>query len=347
MEIVFKATGYAVLVSLTAPAMAADKWLIQPIQAGQETVRYEKGVPTLDLELKDGVVQITPLPLDHGGLAFGVAVYNDGRQAANMGIENVTAQFSNGSVKILTREDLEKKAQNRAMWASIALAAAGGLAAAAAASQRNHYRSTFVTPRGTYRSYWSAPSAAGQFQATAIATGAGFGIASINNQLDQTLAALGEEVVQLTTIDPGESYAGRVVLAKIKPTALPARISLTVSWNGEVYPFNFQIAKRGTPAPSFTAITRTSDLTNFSPPSAPQPAAAVTTAALAVIQIPEGAASEGAVSGKKAVEEHNAPQSAPVLVNQSTVPATASGASSPVVQQVADPAKQPAVLPSA
>lgn len=263
MGATFRIAGCVALISISAPAIAADKWAIQPVPTGQETVRYDKGVPTLDLEMKDGVVQITPLPLDHGSLSFGVAVYNDGRQPVNMGTENVSVQFGTIPVPVFTRETLEKKAKNRAMWASIALAAAGGLAAYGAASQRNHYRSTFVTPRGTYRSHWSGPSAAGQIQAAAIAAGTGVGIASINNQLDRTLAELGDEIVQTTTVDPGESYAGRIVLAKIKPSKLPARVQVTVNWNGEAYPFTFQIAKRGTVAPLFTAITRQSDLTDF------------------------------------------------------------------------------------
>jgi hypothetical protein len=108
------------------------------------------------------------------------------------------------------------------------------------------------------------PSTAGQIQATAIAAGTGFGIASINNQLDRTLADLGEEVIQLTTVDPGESYAGRIVLAKLKSTALPTQVHLTINWNGEAYPFTFQIARPGTAAPTFAAITRPSDLTDFS-----------------------------------------------------------------------------------
>lgn len=263
MNIVFRLGACAALISLSTPALAGPKWVVQPIQAGEETVRYEKGVPTVDLEMKDGVVQITPLAMDHGSLAFGIAIYNDGRQPANFGVENISVAHGDGTVKVFTREELQKKAQNRAMWQTIALAAVGAMAAASAASQRNHYRSTFVTPRGTYRSYWSAPSVAGQIQATAIAAGTGVGIASIQNHLDETLRALGDEVVQLTTVDPGESYGGRIVIAKIKPKTLPARMSIEINWNGEQYPFSFQIAKPGTKAPVFTAITRASDLTDF------------------------------------------------------------------------------------
>lgn len=263
----FQISAFAALIGVSTAAFA-DTLAVQPVQIGQETIRYQNGVPTLDLEMKDGVVQITPLPLDHGSLSFGIAVYNDARQPANFGVENVRVTFASLPVKVLTKDDLVKKAENRAMWASIALAAVGGLSAAAAASQRDHYHSTLVTPRGTYRSYFSAPSVAGQFQAAAITAGTGVGIASIQNQLDKTVEALGDEVVQLTTVDPGESYAGRLVFAKIRPKVLPAKVEIAVNWNGETYPFTFQIAKKGTPAPVFTAITRPSHLTDFSQPPA-------------------------------------------------------------------------------
>jgi hypothetical protein len=272
MKTIYRAASYVALISVATPSFAKDKWIVQPIQGGQETVRYQKGVPTVDLELKNGVVQVTPLPLDHGSLSFGIAVYNDAKQPANMGIENISFQIGSTAVAVFKKDDLERKAKNRAMWASIALAAAGGIAAAAAANQRDHYRSTLVTPRGTYRSYWSAPSAAGQIQSAALVAGTGVGIAAINNQLDNTLVALSDEVIQLTTVDPGESYAGRIVVAKIKPKTLPTEVRLTITWNGEAYPFTFQIAKPGTPAPVFNSLARQSDLTDFSAPTGAAPA---------------------------------------------------------------------------
>ena len=86
---------------MSTSALADDKWTVQPLQVGAETVRYEKGVPTLDLELADGVVQVTPLSLDHGSLSFGVAVYNDSRRPANFGIEHVAFTHGEAGVKVV------------------------------------------------------------------------------------------------------------------------------------------------------------------------------------------------------------------------------------------------------
>ena len=263
--------GAMALVSMSSAALAGDNVAVQPIQVGSETVRFNQGVPTLDLQLPHGAVQVTPLAMDHGGLAFGVAVLNTGDQPANFDITSLDVHAGQQALPVFSREQLEAKAKKRAMWASIALAAVGGLSAAAAASQRDYYQSTLVTPRGTYRATYSAPSTAGQIQAAAITAGTGVGIASIQSALDQTRAALGASTVQLTTVNPGEGYGGRVVLPKIKNKALPQRVDMVVRWNGENYAFAFQLAKRGTPAPVFTALTAPPAPGHAAPAPAPAP----------------------------------------------------------------------------
>lgn len=228
--------------------------VVQAVQVGDESVRYLQGVPTLDLRKAKGAVQITPLAMDHGSLAFSVAVLNAGDTPANIDVTNFAATSAGQAVGVFTVLQLVSKAQNRAMWGQIGLALAGGISAAAAASQRDTYSSTLSTPRGFYRSTFSAPSSYGQVQAMAISAGTGIGIAAIQNRLDETRAELGNEVVQLSTVDPDRSYAGRIVLHKIKTKSLPHRVDLVVTWNGEEYPFAFQLAKEGTPSPQF--VTR-------------------------------------------------------------------------------------------
>ncbi|WP_235037478.1 hypothetical protein [Novosphingobium sp. 18050] len=234
--------------------MAAPKLLIQPIQTAEESIRYNHGVPTVDQVSVGGSVQVRPAPIDHGSLAFNVAVFNDGKQSANLDVTSFTLTSNGVTVAAMTVDTLEKKAKSRAMWTQIGLAAVGGLGAAAAASQRDTYRSTLYTPRGAYHHVYSAPSVAGQIQATAIAAGTGIGIATIQSRLDQKLEELGEDVIQMTTVSPGESYAGMIVFEKVKLTALPAQVTMTVNWNGIAYPFTFQVAKPGTPAPLFKPI---------------------------------------------------------------------------------------------
>ncbi|GEO01854.1 hypothetical protein NSE01_36860 [Novosphingobium sediminis] len=240
----------AALIAASGPANAAPPE-VQAVQVGAETVRYLQGVPTLDLHKARGAVQISPLPLDHGSMAFSVAVWNEGDAAVTIDVTNFAATSAGKDVGVFTVKELIGKAKNRAMWGQIGLAMAGGLAAAAAASQRDTYRGTLHTPYGSYYSSYSAPSAFGQVQAMAITAGTGVGIAAIQSRLDETRAALGNDVVQLSTVDPMQSYGGKIVLHKIKDAKLPQRVDLTVTWNGETYPFAFRLAKEGTPAPAF------------------------------------------------------------------------------------------------
>lgn len=237
------------------PAFAGDKYVVQPVQTGTETVRYLRGEASVSLFQKQGSVQIQPLAFDHGGLSFAVAVYNDGQAPANFDIADIRVSVLGQQTALLSRQDLEKKAKNRALWKQIGIAAIGGLASAAAASQEDRYTATSYTRRGTYRTVYTAPSAAGQVQAVALAAGTGAGIVSVQNQLERTLSDLSADIVQMTTVDPGDSYGGRIVVSKVKfGKALPARIDLVVHWNGEDYPFAFQVAKPGTPAPAFTTV---------------------------------------------------------------------------------------------
>ena len=250
----FRGVAVATLVAVPSAALAAPP-VVQPVQIGAETVRFTQGVPTVELQLQNGAVQIRPLPMERGSIAFSVAVFNGGTGSANIDIANFDVATGDRRLAVFSVDDLIRKAKNRAMWSQIGLALAGGIAAAGAASQRDTYTSTFYTPRATYHSVYSAPSAWGQVQAAAITAGTAYGVVAIQNQLDRTREALGNEVVQLSTVDPGQSYAGKIVVEKIRGARLPQRVTVTVDWNGERYPFAFQLAKAGTPQPVFTALT--------------------------------------------------------------------------------------------
>ncbi|MDO9364221.1 MAG: hypothetical protein Q7T60_14915 [Sphingopyxis sp.] len=253
-RVVFVIALLGISTSIAQGAMAKEKFLIQPVQVGNETVRYNQGVATVELFNRQGSVQIQPMPVDHGSLAFFVGVYNAGQLPANIDITNFSIDASGQPLAVFSRQDLEKKAKNRAMWTQIGIAALGGLAAAGAASQRDTYHSSFYTPRGSYHGFYSAPSAYGQIQAAAITAGTGYAIYNVQQRLDQTRRELADSVVQLSTIDPDRSYGGKIVLAKIKDKALPKIVTINLDWNGERYPFSFRLVKPGTPAPIYTNL---------------------------------------------------------------------------------------------
>ncbi|KAJ8135889.1 hypothetical protein OY671_010898, partial [Metschnikowia pulcherrima] len=165
--------------AVLSPAAASAEPVLQPIQIGAETSRFDQGVPTLDSQRQQGSVQIRPSPSDHGSPAFSVAVFNASPRSANFGIENSTVQAGDKPVSVFSVDQLVRKAKSRARWTQIGIAMSGGIAAGVAASQTDTYHGYIRTPRGSYVSSYSGPSAFGQLQATALTAGAAHGIAAV------------------------------------------------------------------------------------------------------------------------------------------------------------------------
>jgi len=279
-----KSTTCLAILATAIPAMpteARSPVLIQAVQSGFETVRYYKGKPTLDLHQRFGSVQVSPFTIDKGALVFTVAVFNRSGAPVNVGIENVSAAIDGAPYKVMTVEELIKKAQDKARWQRIGLAFLGGLAAYSA-SQPTTYHGIYATPYGTSSFYGSVSNPYAAYNSMVIGAQTGLAMSAVQDQLDRTTDALGDNVMQLTTIDPGSSYAGKVVLAKLRDTQLPKRVRLAVSLNGETYPFEFQVVKMGTAAPVFTAVAQP----NFEPVPAAMPASSPSapTKSKAVIQ---------------------------------------------------------------
>ena len=217
----------------------------EPINAPEGAVRYNQGRASVEVTTPGGAVQITPLGLENNRLTFGVAVLNLGQNSATFGTENITASVGTSDILVLTAERLRQQAERRAGWATFATAMAGGLSAAAAGSARDTYSATTYTPRGTYRTVISRPSVGGQIAAAGITAGTVYTISNIQAQLDQTLAMLGDEIVQTTTIDPQDSYAGRFVLATLPRghTRWPQDVTVVVNYDGQQYPFTFRVTR--------------------------------------------------------------------------------------------------------
>ena len=242
------AVTLACIGAVAMPSLAAAENALYPVQIGDETVRYLQGTPTLDLESQSGAVQITPLPFDHGGFSFKVAIYNKSLRPANFDSDNIRVNAGSQTLTVFTKDQLVKKAKSRAMWSQIGIAMLAG-AAAAAASQAyttDTYRSYTNTPWGgiSHVAQWRNNSVGILGAAAATAAGTA-GIIGVQNRLDYTVRTLGSEIVQTTTIDPDASYAGRIVIEKIKNPVLPTDVRITVAWNGTDYPFAFRLTKVG------------------------------------------------------------------------------------------------------
>lgn len=240
----------AVLALIATPAAAAPKIDLHGLILGNEGARYVKGVPTLDLQQQRGAVQIRFLGWDHSNAVFAVAAFNASNEPANFGLENLHASADGKPLRIYTVDELTRQAKKRATWSKIGLAFLGGLGAAAAASQRSTYHGSIVTPYGGMYSYsGSYPSLAGQLQADRINATTTAGIFAVQYQLDATINAIGDRVLQTTTIDPGTAFGGLIVVQKLDYGKAPLEFRLDADWNGERYPFGYVLLKKGQVVP--------------------------------------------------------------------------------------------------
>jgi hypothetical protein len=259
-----------VTLSMAATVAHADEFVVQPVQMAYEDVRYQQGNPTIDIRMTHGAVEIRPLPLDHGSLAFSVAILNAANAPVTIDSGNFYIKAGNQVISPFTVDQLRSKAKNRAVWSKVGTAVGGYLAASIVGSAlADTSYGTVATPQGTYTVSMSTPSLAGEIASARIMDNTITGIAAIQDRLDNTRAQLGNEIVQTSTIDPGRTYAGKLVFQKLKVSSLPQHITLVVGLNGEQYAFAFQLAKPGTPAPPIA----------YSAPAPPTPVAAPVPAA--------------------------------------------------------------------
>ncbi|HEY2772701.1 MAG TPA: hypothetical protein VGK20_01485 [Candidatus Binatia bacterium] len=236
----------ACLLLVLAATSCSTAYRVVPVANPPATVRYEHGSPTTSLEQRGGGVQVTPLQFDaEGKLVFAVAAYNASGYPANFGTENIQATTAlNKALHIYTVDDLAREARNKAIAADVAIVLLGAVAAAASeAGAHQTYRSTFYTPHGTYHykaSYYDAGQAAAGISASAAATSEG--IYGVHQALNETIAHIGDAMLQTTTVNPGESVGGRVLVQRAGGK-YPPEIGMLIHWNGEDFPFRFQMRR--------------------------------------------------------------------------------------------------------
>jgi hypothetical protein len=240
---------FAGILSVATPALAGGPFDIHGLVVGDEGVRYLKGVPTIDLQQQRGAVQLRSLGFYNNRPMYAIAFYNGGPEPVNIGLEDIHASKDGEPLRVFSVQELERQAKQKAWWTQFGLALVGGLGAAAAASQRDHYRASITGPYGTYSVHADYPSLAGQLQASSISMNTAYSIAAVQYQLDQTIELINNHVVQRTTVDPGATYGGLIILDKLKTGKPPFEIHIDVDWNEERYPFAYVMQRRGQPVP--------------------------------------------------------------------------------------------------
>jgi uncharacterized protein YceK len=182
-------------------------------------VEYTAGHPVMLSEAAGSVVQLTPTAVQvEAGSRMGlwINVHNVSAEPIDFDVSSVRA-----TVRVYTYEELKKEIERQAMWAAIGqgLQAAGEGMQAANAGYRTSYT------QGTASAYGSGGYAYGNYHSTTTtydpaAAAAAQAQVDANNRarMAELAAARGsalgaiEHVVRRTTLSPGESYTGAVVI---------------------------------------------------------------------------------------------------------------------------------------
>jgi hypothetical protein len=248
-SVAFACAALAAAGALAAPAQASKPFDIHGLIIGNEGARYVKGVPTLDLQQRQGAVQLRSIGFYKNRPAYLIAFYNAGSEPVNIGLEDIHVTVNGEPLRVFPVEEMQRQAKNDAGWKSALLALGGALSATAAANQRNTYSGSISGPYGTYFVSASGPSLAGQLRAQQIQDDTVQSIAAVQYQLDRTLELFDDQMIQRTTVDPQASYGGMIILDKLKHGDPPFEIRLDVDWNGERYLFAYVMQKPGKPVP--------------------------------------------------------------------------------------------------
>ncbi len=254
-------TAAAVLLaSISSVAGAAPPLILYPQHVGAETARYDRGLATISLRSPTATIEIRPLPIEKGQVAFSIAVFNHGPRPANLGIENISALVNGIPMPLPTYAQLADDAERRARNAKIGTALFAGVLAgvASTASTEGTYYRHVRGPGGSHTQaiHWHDDTP-GIIGATAAVVGGAVVIHGIDRKLDYTLAQLGAQILQTTTVDPDSSFGGMVVLPLGHRTASPADIRITIRFDGRPYMFAFRLAPAGMAIPAdFPATTR-------------------------------------------------------------------------------------------
>jgi hypothetical protein len=242
----------ALLCAISTPLVATPPLVLYPERIGAETARFYRGSAAVMLKTPAVTVEIRPMPVEKGRVTLAIAVFNQSRQPGNFGVENVTATVNGMPTAIPSAAQLADDAQRKARNAKIGAALFAGAIAGVASTAHNegtYYRHVGGPHGGYTRAIHWEDNTPGVIGATAAVAGGALVIHGIDKKLDYTLDQLGSQILQTTTIDPGSSFGGMVVIPTEKRPAYPAEVRLQVSFNGHVYPFAFRLTPSGMNVP--------------------------------------------------------------------------------------------------
>lgn len=211
-----------------------------PIPAAGQRITYDAGRPFV-ISTKANIVGVTVLPRDGGRAVFKIGAVNGTKRQENFGTENIVAVRGDKRLRVLSYEDMVRKAKVKDTWGRVV----AGFAADTQAGQpiqptRTYARGTLTDPYGRKYNYEGYGTQYNPAQ-TLAQQQAAYDMARQNReQLDAQLSSSLEahtRILRTTTIPPGELYSGIVYI----DGAAKRPLTLYVQFGGESHSFAFNV----------------------------------------------------------------------------------------------------------
>ena len=236
---------------------------VAPVLLANQEQIYRDGVPAV-ISRKGLVVMAAPVAVIREGKEqpkFIVSVANTSQSRFDIDTSNFSASVDGQTIKIFTHDEVVSDIKSKQAWAAFAVAMGGALQAASAQRQAsnsynsgtynsntsgnfntygssNLYGNYNATTVGTY-SGWTYNPAAGQAAANAVNARTDSQLESLQQQGQAALGEASKNMLKQTTVAPGTSHGGQIVLASFDVPESGRTLELRVSVAGEEHLFKF------------------------------------------------------------------------------------------------------------
>lgn len=248
-------------------AGCASQIRVDPVLLGDQERIYRDGVPAV-ISRKGLIVIAAPVKVIRDGEEqpkFIVSVANTSQSRFDVDTSNFAASVDGKPVKIFTHDEIADSIKSKQAWAAFAVALGGAMQAASAHQQAstsynsgsynsntngnfNTYGSSNLS--GNYNAYtsgtytgWTYNPAAGQAAANAVNVRTDAQMTSLQQQGQAALDEAQKSILKQTTVSPGSSHGGQIVLATFDVPDGGSTLDLQVSVAGEEHLFRFSNQK--------------------------------------------------------------------------------------------------------
>lgn len=224
---------------------------------------YRDGVPAV-ISKKGLIVMAAPVSILRQGKdkpKFIVSVANTSQSRFDLDTSNFSANVDGVPIKIFTHQEVADDIKSQQAWRAFAVAMGGAMQAASAQRQAsssynsgtynsntngnfNTYGSSSLygnynaNTTGTY-SGWTYNPAAGQAAANAVNARTTSQMASLESEGQAALNEAQKTILKQTTVMPGNSHGGQIVLASFDVPESGATLDIKVLVAGETHLFRF------------------------------------------------------------------------------------------------------------